>query len=319
MDMVSIGYTLSSEEFAPQALADHAGLAEKAGFSFASISDHFHPWLDSQGHSPFVWATLGAISQTTSQMLIGTGVTCPTMRTHPAIIAHAAATAATLLPGRFYLGVGTGEALNEHILGQQWPPLSMRQDMLAEAVDLIRSLWNGGYVTEQGRFYRVDNARLYTLPDELPPIHVGASGPESGVLAAQIGDGLISTAPDSETVEAFKTNGGSEPIIGQLTICWGADEETQAEVAKDIWANSAIPGQLSQELALPIYFEQASQLVTTDMVKESMPCGPDVEKIHEQIKAYIDAGFTHVYLHQIGPDQEQFIDMAKREILPRYA
>lgn len=317
--MVKIGYTLSSEEFGPQALADHARLAEDAGFSFASISDHFHPWLDSQGHSPFVWSTLGAISQTTSQLLIGTGVTCPMLRTHPAIIAQAAATAADLLPGRFYLGVGTGEALNEHILGQQWPPLSVRQEMLAEAVDVIRSLWNGGYVTSQGTYYRVDNARIYTLPAELPQIHVAASGPESAVLAAQIGDGLISTAPNAEAVDAFQTNGGSGPVIGQLTVCWGANEDAQAEVALRQWANSAIPGQLSQELALPQYFEQAAELVTPDRIKESIACGPDVEKIHSQIQEYLDVGFTHVYLHQIGPDQEAFIDLAKREILPRFA
>jgi G6PDH family F420-dependent oxidoreductase len=317
--MVNIGYTLSSEEFRPQALADHARLAEDAGFSFASISDHFHPWLDSQGHSPFVWSTLGAISQTTSQLLIGTGVTCPTFRIHPAIIAQAAATAADLLPGRFYLGVGTGEALNEHILGHQWPPLSLRQDMLAEAVELIRSLWGGKYVTEQGRFFRVDNARIYTLPDELPPIHVAASGTESAVLAAGFGDGLISTSPDAETVDAFQTNGGSGPVIGQLTICWGANEDEQAEVALSQWANSAIPGQLGQELAIPTYFEQATGLLDTDRIKESIACGPDVEKIHQQIQEYVDAGFTHVYLHQVGPDQEPFIEMAKRDILPRYA
>ena len=317
--MVQLGYTLSSEEFGPQELADHARLAEDAGFAFASISDHFHPWLDSQGHSPFVWGTLGAISQTTSQMLIGTGVTCPMLRTHPAIIAQAAATAGALLPGRFYLGVGTGENLNEHILGQHWPPLSVRQEMLAEAVDVIRSLWSGNYVTEHGRFYSTENARIYTLPDELPPIHVAASGTESAVLAAKIGDGLISTSPDADTVDAFTTNGGSGPVIGQLTLCWGANEDEQAELAKKVWANSAIPGQLSQELALPIYFEQAAEMVTTDDIKESMVCGPDVEKIHEEIKQYIDAGFTHVYLHQVGPDQAAFIDMVKREIMPRYA
>jgi G6PDH family F420-dependent oxidoreductase len=317
--MVNIGYTLSSEEFGPQKLADQARLAEDAGFAFASISDHFHPWLDSQGHSPFVWSTLGAISQTTSQLLIGTGVTCPTFRTHPAIIAQAAATAADLLPGRFYLGVGTGEALNEHILGHHWPPLSQRQEMLAEAVDLIRSLWSGKYVTEQGRFFRVDNARIYTLPDELPPIHAAASGTESAVLAARIGDGLISTSPDAETVDAFQTNGGSGPIIGQLTVCWGANEDEQAEVALSQWSNSALPGQLGQELAIPQYFEQAVGLLDTEKIKESIACGPDVEKIHAQIKEYVDAGFTHVYLHQVGPDQEQFIQMAKREILPRYA
>jgi len=316
--MVQLGYTLSSEEFGPQALADHARRAEDAGFAFASISDHFHPWLDSQGHSPFVWATLGAISQTTSELLIGTGVTCPIIRTHPAIIAQAAATVADLLPGRFYLGVGTGEALNEHITGQQWPPLSIRQDMLAEAVDLIRTLWGGTYVTEHGRFFKVENARIYTVPDTLPPIHVAASGTDSAVLAARIGDGLISTSPDAGVVDAFTTNGGSSPIIGQLTVCWGSDAEKQAEVARTYWANSAIPGQLGQELAIPQYFEQAAGLVTADKIAESIVCGPDTEAFHQRIQEYTDAGFTHVYLHQVGPDQDGFIDFARTHLLPHY-
>jgi G6PDH family F420-dependent oxidoreductase len=317
--MVQLGYTLSSEEFRPQALADQARLAEDAGFTFASISDHFHPWLDSQGHSPFVWSVLGAISQTTSQLLIGTGVTCPIMRIHPAIVAQAAATAADLLPGRFYLGVGTGEALNEHILGQQWPPISVRQDMLAEAVDVIRSLWGGDYVTHHGRFYTVENARIYTLPETLPEIHVAATGVDSAKLAASIGDGLISTAPNRETVNAFTTNGGSAPIIGQLTVCWGKDEQVQAELAKKIWGNTALPGQYSQELALPLYYEQGMELVTTEKVASSIVCGPDLEQYHQRIQQFIDAGFTHVYIHQVGPDQQGFIDVAKREILPRHA
>jgi G6PDH family F420-dependent oxidoreductase len=316
--MTKLGYTLSSEEFGPQALADQAKMAEEAGFAFASIADHFHPWLDSQGHSPFVWGTLGAISQTTSSMLIGTGVTCPMLRTHPAIIAQAAATAADLLPGRFYLGVGTGEALNEHILGQQWPPVSMRRDMLAEAVEVIQTLWSGDYVTMEGEFYRVDNARIYTLPKELPPIYVAAGGPEAAELAAEIGEGLIATSPDTETVEVYKSNGGTDPIIGQLTVCWGDDEDTQAEVARHYWANAAIPGQLSQELAIPLYFEQAAELVTTEKIKEAMPCGPDIDKIAERIDEYVKAGFTHVYLHQVGPDQREFIEMARTHLLPRF-
>lgn len=317
--MVHIGYTLSSEEFRPQELANAARMAEDAGFAFASISDHFHPWLDSQGHSPFVWSTLGAISQTTSQLLIGTGVTCPTVRTHPAIIAHAAATAADLLPGRFYLGVGTGEALNEHILGDHWPPLSIRQEMLREAVDIIRTLWSGNYVTEHGQFYSVENARIYTLPDELPPIHVAAGGTDAADLAASIGDGLIATSPDAETVSTFTTNGGDGPIIGQLTVCWGTDETEQAELARKVWANAAIPGQLGQELAIPLYFEQAASLVTTEQIAEAIVCGPDPEKFHQSIQEYVDAGFTHIYLHQVGPDQQGFIDFAKQHILPRYA
>ena len=317
--MVQLGYTLSAEEFRPQQLADNARLAEDAGFSFASISDHFHPWLDSQGHSPFVWAVLGALSQTTSQMLIGTGVTCPILRIHPAIVAQAAATVADLLPGRFYLGVGTGEMLNEHILGQQWPPISVRQEMLEESLEVIRALWGGDYFTHHGKYFTVENARIYTLPDVLPDIHVAASGPESATLAARIGDGLISTAPDKETVGAFTSGGGSGPVIGQLTVCWGANEQEQAELARKLWGNSALPGQYSQELALPLYYEQGMELVTTEMISESVVCGPDVEKYHEHIQQFVDAGFTHVYLHQVGPDQQGFIDFAKREIMPRYS
>lgn len=316
--MTLLGYTLSSEEFGPQDLADHARLAEEAGFTFASISDHFHPWLDSQGHSPFVWGTLGAISQTTKTMTIGTGVTCPMIRTHPVIIAQAAATAAALLPKRFYLGVGTGEALNEHIVGEYWPPLSERREMLAESIDVIRTMWEGGYVSYRGQFYNVDNARLYTLPDELPPIHVAAGGPEAARLAAQIGDGLISTTPDGSLVQEFKDAGGANPIIGQLTVCWGDDENEQAEIAKTMWANAAIPGQLGQELAIPMYFEQAAELVTNEHMKSAMPCGPDVDKIVEKIREYEQAGFTHVYLHQIGSNQAPFIKMAKDQLFPLF-
>lgn len=317
--MVQIGYTLSAEEFRPRELADNARLAEEAGFTFASISDHFHPWLDSQGQAPFVWAVLGAISQTTSQMLIGTGVTCPIIRTHPVIIAQAAATVADMLPGRFYLGVGTGENLNEHITGQHWPPISVRQEMLAEAIDLIRDLWRGEYTTRHGRFYTVENARIYTLPESLPPIYIAASGLDSGKRAASIGDGLISTAPDQEMVNAFSAGGGDKPRIGQLTVCWGPNEQAQIELAREIWGYTALPGQYSQELALPLYYEQGLELVTNERIAKSIVCGPDVEKYHQKIQGFIDAGFSHVYLHQVGPDQQGFVDFAKRNILPRYA
>jgi G6PDH family F420-dependent oxidoreductase len=317
--MVQIGYTLSAEEFRPQELADQAGMAEAAGFTFASISDHFHPWIDSQGQSAFAWSALGAISQTTSQLLIGTGVTCPIIRYHPAILAQAAATVADLLPGRFYFGVGTGEYLNEHITGEHWPPISTRQDMLAEAVDLIRDLWEGDYTTRYGEYYTVENARIYTLPETLPPIYVAAAGPESAQLAASIGDGLISTSPDRESLDAYTESGGQAPIIGQVTVCWGTDERAQIELAKEIWGYTVLPGQLSQELALPAYFEQGMKLATNELVAQAVICGPDPEKYHQKIQTFIDAGFTHVYLHQVGPDQQGFIDFAKKELLPKYA
>ena len=317
--MVEIGYTLSSEEFRPNELVQLAKRAEEVGFSFAGISDHYHPWLDSQGHAPFVWATLGGIAQVTQQLRLVTGVTCPTVRTHPAVIAQAAATVADMLPGRFIFGVGSGENLNEHITGARWPPVSVRQEMLDEAVAVIRQLWQGGYQTHHGPHYTVENARIYTLPEPLPPIYVGASGPEAAELAGRIGDGLICTAPDKEVVQTFEQSGGTgKPTYGQMTVCWAEDEEQAKQTAYEVWGYTALPGQLSQELALPMYFEQGMQIVTPDMVAESIVCGPDPARFHEQIKSYVDAGFTHVYLHQVGDDQEGFFRFAEREILPKY-
>lgn len=314
--MVHLGYALSSEEFRPNDLVRNARLAEEAGFTFAMISDHFHPWLDEQGHSPFVWSTLGGIAQVTSRLTIGTGVTCPTVRTHPAVIAHAAATVADMLPGRFFLGVGSGENLNEHVTGEHWPPVSTRLEMLREAIEVIRALWRGGYTTHYGRFYTVENARLYTLPEQLPPIHIAAAGPEAATLAGEIGDGLIDTSPNPEAGQAFDRAGGAgKPRHAQMTVCWAATEEAAKETAHRLWRFSALPGQLKQELALPLFFEQASELVTPDQVAEKVVCGPDPAKFLERIQAFAAAGFTHVHLHQVGPDQEGFLAFARRELL----
>lgn len=318
--MVQIGYTLSSEEFRPNELVEQAVKAEAAGFSFAGISDHYHPWMDSQGQSPLVWSTLGGIAVKTSSIKVMTGVTAPIIRYHPTIVAQAAATVADMMPGRFTLGVGTGEMLNEHINGDQWPPISIRQEMLAEAIDIIRELWDGGYTTVQGDYYDVQNARLYTLPEQLPKIYVAASGAESGTLAGKMGDGLVSTSPDKQTVDAFdKAGGRNKPKVGQLTACWAKDENEAAQTALKYWGYTALGSQLSQELALPKYFqESAEKLVTTDMMKKAVVCGRDPAKYHEKIQAYIDAGFDHVYIHQIGPDQDGYIEFAKKEILPTY-
>ena len=219
--MVQLGYAISSEEFKPQQLVENARRAEEIGFSYALISDHFHPWLDSQGESPFVWSVIGGIAQVTSTLTLGTGVTAPIIRIHPVILAQAAATAAAMMPDRFFFGVGTGEYLNEHITGEHWPVLSTRQEMLQEAVELIRLLWEGDYTTFEGLYYTVENARIYTLPENLPPIHVAASGKESAEVAGHIGDGLISTAPDGETVDA-----------SLLTLSWyGYVEATHPRMA----------------------------------------------------------------------------------------
>src|SRR5919198_1098423 len=260
--MINLGFTLSSEEFGPRDLVRFAASAEEAGFSYAFISDHFHPWTDEQGHSPFVWVVVGAVARATTSLRLGTGVTCPIMRIHPALVAQAAATAADVMPGRFFLGVGTGECLNEHIVGERWPPYSVRQEMLKEAVNLIRELWKGQLVTWQGKFFTVDNARIYTLPEELPPIYLAAAGPESGTAAAELGDGLISTTPDKNLIDQFTTLAGkSKPRFGQMTVCWASSREKAREIALKYWATGAISGAVKNELALPSQLKSAAQFV----------------------------------------------------------
>ena len=311
-----IGYKLSSEEQTPTALVEQAQLAEECGFSFALISDHFHPWIERHPHSPFVWGVLGAIAEATDRLVVGTGVTCPTTRIHPAIIAQAAATAADLMPGRFFLGVGTGENLNEHILGGAWPEWDVRAEQLEEAVDVIRTLWRGEMVSHRGRHYRVQNAKIYTLPETLPPIRVAASGPAMARIAGRIGDGLITTAPDRELVAAYRESGGSGPLIGQLTVCWASSEATAKRTAKEWWPTAALHGEVTQELPNPSQFTDLVKDVTEDQVAEAVTCGPDARPYLDAIDEFVEAGFDHVYLHQVGPDQSGFIDFARRALLP---
>jgi G6PDH family F420-dependent oxidoreductase len=318
--MTRLGYTLSSEEHSPQELATSAARAEEAGFEFALVSDHFHPWIDEQGESPFVWSVLGAISQTTEQLVVGTGVTCPTIRMHPALVAQAAATTAALMPGRFFLGVGTGENLNEHILGDRWPNADERLEMLEEALELVRELWQGEVVSWRGRHFTVDRARIYTLPDELPPIAVAASAPKAAQLAGRLGDALVSVAPDEEIVQQFEEAGGNgKPRYGQLHVCWAKSEEKARRTAHEIWPNSALEGDLGQELALPRHFRQATSTLTPEQVAESVVCGPDPDRHREAIDEFERAGFDHVYVHQVGPDQDGFLRFYEREILARAA
>jgi coenzyme F420-dependent glucose-6-phosphate dehydrogenase len=316
---VRIGYALSSEEFRPGELVRQARRAEAAGFDYALISDHFHPWIDRQGESSFVWTVIGGIASETERMSIGTGVTCPILRIHPALVAQAAATAADLLPGRFFLGVGTGEHLNEHILAQRWPSASERLDMLEEAIALIRSLWDGDLTTHHGDHFVVEDARIYTLPDELPPIVVAAGGPDAAALAGRVGDGLCSTSPDEELVGAYQAAGGDGPRYGQLTVCWAESERDARRIAFEQWPNAALAGPLGQELPLPAHFEQAAAMVTEDDVAEKIICGPDPERHLEGIGTFVDVGFDHVYVHQVGPDQDGFCSFYEREILPAFA
>jgi G6PDH family F420-dependent oxidoreductase len=315
--MVRFGYALSSEEHPPADLVRQAAMAEEAGFEFALISDHYHPWVDAQGHSPFVWTVLGAIARETSRLEVGTGVTCPTMRIHPAIIAQAAATTADLFEGRFFLGVGTGENLNEHVLGDHWPPYRERREMLVEAIEVMRGLWQGRLFSHEGDHYVVENARLYTLPAEPPRIMVAASGPESGAMAGEHGDGLIVVAPQREVIDAFSAAGAAErSIYGQVTVCWAEDERSATETLHRVWPNAGIPGDLSQELPLPMHFEQAARIVTPESLAEQLPVGPDPERYLAKIREMTDAGVDHVYVHQVGPDQAGFIDFYRRELQP---
>ena len=317
---VRFGYALSSEEHRTADLVRNAAMAEESGFEFALISDHYHPWVDAQGHSPFVWTVLGAIARETQTLEVGTGVTCPMIRIHPAIIAQAAATTADLFEGRFFLGVGTGENLNEHILGDHWPPYADRSEMLIESMEIMRDLWKGKLYSHQGEHYVVENARIYTLAEQPPRIMVAAQGPESAALAGRHGDGLIITSPDTEVIGGFRDSGGDDkPIYGQVTCCWASSAEKGKRTLHEIWPNAGVPGELSQELPLPQHFEQASSLVTAEMLAEKTPIGPDVEPYVDAVRELIEAGVGNVYIHQVGPDQEGFFRFFRDELQPELA
>ena len=314
--MTAFGYFLSSEEHGPRALVDQAQMAERAGFEKVAISDHFHPWMDSQGQSPFVWSTIGAIGATTG-LEVTTAVTCPIIRIHPAIVAQAVATSSSLLGGRFRFGVGTGERLNEHVLGQHWPPARVRREMLEEAIDLMRELWTGEIVTRHGTHYTTENAQIYTTPNGEVPVLVSAFGPEAAELAGRIGDGLVVTSPDEETLATYRSHGGEGPAIATMKVCWASDEEQARKTVHRLWASSGVPGESSQELSMPAHFEQAAELVTPESLAEKIPCGPDPDRHVEAIKAFVDAGYDEVHLGQVGDDQAGFFEFFTNEIRPR--
>ena len=318
---MKIGYFLSSEEYTPAELLDQARRAEQAGFEALWISDHFHPWNDEQGQSPFVWSMIGAIAQVCSLPLT-TAVTCPTTRIHPVITAQAAATSSVLLDGRFRLGVGTGEALNEHVTGARWPSIHQRLEQLEEAVEVMRRLWTGEFVTFRGKHYTVENARIYTLPDQPPPVYVSAFGPNAVELAGRIGDGFISTSPDREGLAGFRAAGGAgKPAQAGYKVCWGRDPERAIDTAHRLWANSGVPGELSQVLPSPKHFEQVSELVTREMTRDAIAYGPEVERHVAAFRPFAQAGFDEVYLSQIGgrdanSDLAGFFDFYRDEVLP---
>ena len=277
-----VGYFLASEEYTPTELVEQAKRAEQAGFHALWISDHFHPWNDEQGHSGFVWSVIGALAQATS-LPVTTGVTCPTVRIHPAIIALAAATSSILHGGRFNLGVGSGEALNEHILGDRWPEADVRLEMLEEAVEVIRTLWRGGQIE----------------------------------VAARIGDGFCTTAPDPDAISGYRDAGGKGPVHAGTKVCFMADEDEARRTVHRIWPNEALPGELAQVLPTPSHFEQACELVTPEMI--ASPVGPDLDKHVASLQAYADAGVDELFVQQIGSEHDAFFGEWAREVLPRLA
>jgi G6PDH family F420-dependent oxidoreductase len=309
---MEIGYWLSSEEHGAPDLVANAVRAEQAGFEHVLVSDHIHPWVDAQGHSPFVWGVIGAIAARTERLRLGTAVTCPLIRIHPAIVAHAAATAQQLMNGRFFLGLGTGENLNEHVLGGRWPRADERLEMLEEAVELIRKLLGGEYETFRGKHYAVEQLKLYDAPDQAPPLVVAGAAPNAAELAGRLGDGYMNTTADAEMVRAFKEAGGSGPLYGKVTGCFAPDEQTAKRVARERSPNTAMGGSLSQELALPRDFEAVAELVREDDLEGALVLGNDPAAWRAKIDEYEQAGFTHVCLHDVGEDQHGFIEFAGR-------
>jgi G6PDH family F420-dependent oxidoreductase len=314
--MVRLGYVLSSEEHSPRRLVELAAQAEHAGFEVGLISDHYVPWTETQGESSFVWGALGAISAVTRTLIVGTGVSCPTMRMHPAIIAQAAATTEMLMPGRFFLGLGTGERLNEHILGQRWPPIGARVAMLDEAVELIRTLWRGETVSHEGKYFRVEDAKLYSLPAKPPPLYIAVSGPSGARRAGELADGLIGTTPDRETLDAFEETGNRGRKLARLSVCYAATEAEATETALRYWPNGAINGAFMLELALPSDIEAVAAYLRPEDVRSTVVCGPDPRKHIERIEAFVHAGFDDVCIHQAGPAQDEFFDFYSREVIP---
>jgi G6PDH family F420-dependent oxidoreductase len=309
------GYFLSSEEHGPAELVRQARLAEQAGFDALWISDHFHPWLDEQGQSSFVWSVIGAISQVTS-LPITTAVTCPLMRQHPVNVAQAAATCALLTSDRFNLGIGSGEALNEHIFGDTWPAAEVRLEMLEEAVLVLRALFDGGLVSHHGTHYTVKTARLYSRPERPPPVFMSGFGEKSIKLAARLADGYICVQPNADFVRLYRDSGGGDrPVQGGLKVCWASDESRARKTVHRLWPTEQIPGEAAQLLPLPRHFAELVPLVSEDMI--SAPCGPDPDVHVRGIEAFTEAGFDEVYVSQVGPEQDGFFEFYAQQVLPR--
>lgn len=313
---MQIGFKLAAEAFGPHELVHQAVRAEAVGFDFVEMSDHFHPWLDEQGHSPFVWSVLGTIAARTERIGLATGVTCPIIRYHPAIVAQAAATTAVLADGRFTLGIGSGERLNEHVVGQEFPPVRVRQRMLREALEIIRLLWRGGYRSYDGRYLSVSDARVFDLPETPPEIAVAAGGRNAAVIAAELGDGLFATDPEAELVQTYQQAGGRGPRYAELGVAFAPTEDEGAEAALSTnrWSVGGWP--VLSELPNPSNFAAATTTVRLADMRAGFVCGADPKRYVEAVREYTDAGFDRVVLMNAGPDMDAFLDFCADELVP---
>jgi G6PDH family F420-dependent oxidoreductase len=316
--VTNFGYTMMCEQAGPQDLVTHVQAAERASFDFSVISDHYFPWLDEMGHSPYAWSVLGAAAQATDHIGLMTYVTCPIKRYHPAVVAQKAATMALLSDGRFTLGLGAGENLNEHVVGGAWPPVNVRHEMLGEAIDIIRQLFAGGYVSYRGAHFEVDSAKLWDLPDEPPRLGVAVSGPQSCELAGQRADVMIAVEPDGELGRLFDRAGGEgKPRVGQIPVSFDTDADRAIERAHRLFRWFGSGWKVNAELPGTAAFDGASKFVGLDDVAASIPCGDDVGSFVKAITEYQDAGFTDIALVQIGgSEQLEFISWAESELLP---
>ncbi len=317
--MTNFGYTMMCEQSPPDQLVRDLQLAERAGFDFSVISDHYQPWLEAQGHSGYAWSILGAAAQATERIGLMTYVTCPTIRYHPAVVAQKAATVAILSGGRFRLGLGAGENLNEHVVGQRWPAVGLRHQMLREAIDIIGALFDGeSSLNYRGRHFDVEQARLWDLPEQRVPVGIAVSGPDSCRLAGERADIMIAVEPESNLVERFEAAGGQgKPKVGQIAICYDEDRDAAIRRAHEQFRWFGLGWKVNADLPNPESFDAATQFVTPDQVAEALSCGPDVQAHVDAVKPYVEAGFTEVAIVQIGAEhQEGFISWAESELLP---
>jgi G6PDH family F420-dependent oxidoreductase len=311
---MKLGYKLFAEGFGPKELVRQAARAEEVGFDFVEISDHFHPWLYDHGHSPFAWSVLASVAERTERLELMTGVTCPSIRYHPAIVAQAAATVALLSDGRFTLGVGSGEQLNEHVVGSGWPSVTERHELFREALEIIGLLWSGGYHSYEGKHLRLEDARVFDLPDTPPPIVVAIGGPRAAAIAAEHGDGIFTTDPEPKLIHAYEQAGGSGAKYTEVPLAWAPDEQSAARSAYSMFRFGLLSWKVLAELPNPVNFEAASEFITVDAVREVFACGPDAERHLEVARQFADAGFDHLALVNAGPDSDGFFDFFAAEL-----